>query len=157
MLVPHSNPGSRRHLGAALSAGVLIALIFVTFSWSRLFLTGRIPDDIGAIIRGVLTGWILATVAFVPFLLAVLIVVADWSRRAIVGSAGLVYLVDLLLTVGQTMLTDFSAGLKLIILAVPLTKVVTLLAIATAVGCLSRRIQTACLGRRVSSTAPALG
>lgn len=71
--------------------------------------------------------------AFVPFLLAVLFVVAQPSRRTLAGGAVLVYVVDLLLTVGQSLLGGYSNMLGLPVLAVPLPRVVVFLSIATAV------------------------
>lgn len=133
MPVPESDSGRRRLFGAAILAGVLIAVGFVTVSWSRLLLTGRYSAEAGEIVLGVVSGGVLATAAFVPFLLAVLVVVAGPSLRAVVGGAVLVYAFDLLLTVGRAILTDLPGGIELTVLAVPLVRVVTFLAVATAV------------------------
>lgn len=133
MSVPESDPDSRRLLGAAILAGVLIAVGFVTVSWSRLLLTGRFSAEAGEIVLGVVSGGVLATAAFVPFLLAVLVVVADPSLRAVTGGAVLVYVCDLLVTVGRPFLTGSPGGIELTVLAVPLVRVVIFLAVATAV------------------------
>jgi hypothetical protein len=110
---------------------VLAAAALVALSWGRLLLTGDAPDAPGEILVGVSTGVILATVAFVPFLLAVLLVVASPSRRSVAGGAALVYVVDLSLTVGQALPNSIPVGF--VVLAVPLARVATFLAVATAV------------------------
>lgn len=129
MPVPESEPGSRRLLGAATLAAALTAVGFVALNWSRMPSTDGYPA--GDIVLGVVSGGALTTVAYVPFLLAVLIVVAGPSRRAVAGGAVLVYVFDLLLIVGQTFLTPVGIGFT--VLAVPLVRVVALLAVATAV------------------------
>ncbi|WP_224448634.1 hypothetical protein [Haloprofundus salilacus] len=133
MSVPECELDSQRLLGAALLASGLIAVLVVTFGWSRLLLLDRSTAGAGKIILGVMTGWSLATAAYAPFLLAVLLVVAGSSRRAVVGGAVLVYVVDLLFIVGRTLLSDLPGELPLTIFAVPLGRVLTFLAVATAV------------------------
>jgi hypothetical protein len=131
--VPEFDPGSRRLLGASALAGASIGVASVAYTWSRLFLNHRSLDRAGAILPGVLAGWISATVVSVPFLLAVLVVVAGPTRRSVAGGAVLVYAFDLLVTVGWTSLRGFPGGIELAVLAVPLARVVSLLAVATAV------------------------
>ncbi|WP_380678253.1 hypothetical protein [Salinigranum sp. GCM10025319] len=128
---PEADPSSRRLLSAALLSSVLTAVAFVAFAWGRLLLTGDAPSGFGETLIGVSTGVALSTVAFVPFLLAVLLVVASPSRRSVAGGAALVYAIDLSLTVGQALLNAIPVGP--VVLAVPLARVATFLAVATAV------------------------
>ncbi|MFC6726355.1 hypothetical protein ACFQE1_18705, partial [Halobium palmae] len=123
----------RRLLGAALLAGVSIAVVFVAFSWSRLFLTNGSFDGAAGVVLGVLIEGTVATAWFVPFLLAVLIVLATPSRRTVAIGAALVYGVGLLSIVGRTLLGGVPVGIEPVVLAVPLASVANFLAVATAV------------------------
>ncbi|WP_277553818.1 hypothetical protein [Halobaculum limi] len=122
----------RRLVAAAVPGGAVIAVALVAVAWTRLLSTGRAPDELGAIALGVATGTALATVTFVPFVVAVLFVVATPSRRVVAGSAVLVYAVGLVGTGWQYVFRGLS-GLRLTILAVPLSNVVPVVAVATAV------------------------
>jgi hypothetical protein len=109
------------------------AIIFVTFSWGRLFLTGDSPEAAGRVLIGILTGVAVATAGFVPFLLAVLAVVASPNWRSVAGGTLLVYVVDLSVLVGRAILSGVPEQLGLVVLAVPLSRVAIFLAIAVAV------------------------
>lgn len=123
----------RRQLAAALIAGGVTGVVFVTYSWGRLLLLERWPNETGEIILGILAGWIWAITAFVPFLLAILLVVASPSLRTVIEGAAIVYVFGLLISVGQLILTESPFGLELVVLAVPLEQVVIFLAVAIAV------------------------
>lgn len=131
MTVP--DPGRGRLVGTALLTGVLVAIAFVTFNLSRLFLAGGSPDGVSETVLGVLTWGTVSTAWFVPFLLAVLLVLAGPSPRTVATGAVLVYVFDLLLTVSRTFLSGGPHDIELVILAVPLPVVVNFLAVATAV------------------------
>lgn len=133
MVVSKFDSRSRRLLRAAVLAGVSTAILFVTFSWGRLFLVGDSPEAAGRVLVGIVTGVIIATFGFAPFLLAVLAAVASPNWRSVAGGALLVYVVDLSLLVGRSVLSGFSERLELVVLAVPLSRVVIVLAIAIAV------------------------
>ncbi len=132
-MAPESDPGSRQLFRAALLAGVSTAAVFVTFFWGRLLLTGDAPQGAGEVVVGVVTGVTVATLGFVPFLLAVLAVVTSPTRRSVAGGALLVYVVDLVLLVARTSLSGFPGELEPVALAVPLSRVALVLAVATAV------------------------
>jgi hypothetical protein len=131
--VHDSDPTRARLLGAAVLAGVPTAVASVGLAWSRLVLTNR-PVGGGdlTVLVGAVTGVIGATVASVPFLLAVLFVVTRPTRRSLLAGALLVYVGDVLTAVGQRLLTGVQTGVDLTVLVVPLTRVVALFAIATA-------------------------
>ena len=133
MTVPDADPGVRQLLGAGLLAGVLVGMAAIPVSWGRLFLTNRVAAGVGEVVLGIVTGAALTTAALVPFLLAVPIVVAGPSRRAVAGGAVLVYGLDILSTVGLAFLDGFPAGVELTVLAVPLPEVARFLAVAAAV------------------------
>lgn len=133
MALPATNTDLRRQLSAALIAGGVTAVFFVTYSWGRLLMIDRLPAGAREIILGVMAGWVWAIAAFVPFLLAVLLVVAGPTRRAVITGAVIVYVCGLLVTIGQLALTEFPVGLDLVVLAVPLVRVVIFLGVATAV------------------------
>jgi hypothetical protein len=120
MLVPKFDPRSRRLLGAAFVAGVSTALIFVTFSWGRLLLIGDSPEAAGRILVGIVAGVTVATASFVPFLLAVLAVVASPNWRSVAGGVLLVYVIDFSVFVGRAVLSGVPERLELVVLAVPL-------------------------------------
>ncbi|MFC4359754.1 hypothetical protein ACFO0N_17555 [Halobium salinum] len=123
----------RRLFGAVLLSALVTAAGFVALSWSRLLATGRVPDGGDGVLVGVVTGTALGAVSFVPFLLAVLLVVARPSRRSVAVGVGLVYATDLALAVGQSLLSGVPAGVGVVVLAVPLPRVASVLAVATAV------------------------
>lgn len=143
MTVPE--PGNRRLVGTALLTGGLVAVAFVGFNVGRLLLAGSSPGEAAAAILEVLTGGTLSTAWFVPFVLAVLFVVAGPSRRTVAGGAVLVYVVHLVLTVVRTIVIGATGGvpggdpgtvqrgIDPVVLAVPLPIVATFLAVATAV------------------------
>jgi hypothetical protein len=133
MQVPDSDPSSRRLLVAAVFAGVVTATGSVASTWGRLVVTNRSLERAGATLPSLATGWALAAVASVPFLLAVLVVVVSPTRRAVAGGAVLVYVIDLVLTTGRALLSGVPARIGLPVLAAPLARVVSLLAVATAV------------------------
>lgn len=133
MSAPESVPDYRGLVGASLLSGSGCALAVVVVGWARLLSTGRYPTAAGDVAFSVLYGGVLATVLFAPFLLAVLVVVADPSLRTVAGGAVLVYAVDLAVTVWQSGLVRFPTDVRLVVLAVPLPRVGTLLAVATAV------------------------
>lgn len=133
MAPPALNPDLRRQLSVAVIAGAVTAIVFVTFSWGRLLVMERLPEGAGGIIFGVLTEWIWAIATFTPFLLAVLLVVADSSRRSVISGAIIVYVCGLLLTGSQLVLSNSPIGFDIVVLAVPLVRVVIFLAVATAV------------------------
>lgn len=133
MTLQSSDVPFRRLVGGAVLAGVLCAVAVTAVGWSRLLATGRYPRVTGDVVLSVVYAGALATVLFVPFLLAVLPVVADPSLRTVAGGAGLVYVVDLLVTVGQTPRVGPLSDVELAVLAVPLPRVATLVAIATGV------------------------
>jgi hypothetical protein len=81
----------------------------------------------------VFIGAIAATVKFIPFLLAVLLVVERPSRRTVAFGGVLIYGVELTLTVSQTIMSGFPGRIGLSVLAVPLPRVVVFLSIALAV------------------------
>ncbi|GAA0212456.1 hypothetical protein GCM10009000_029050 [Halobacterium noricense] len=70
---------------------------------------------------------------FAPFLLAVVGVVARPTPRVVAGGVALVYGVDLLATLGGALATGFPGSVGPAVLAVPLSTVASLLAIAVAV------------------------
>lgn len=123
----------RRLVGAALLSGVLCAVAVTAVGLGRLLSTGWYPGAIGDVVLPVVYGGTLATVLFVAFLLAVLLVVADPSLRTVAVGAGLVYVVDLVVTLGQTPAVGPPSGIELAVLAVPLPRVATLIAVATGV------------------------
>lgn len=123
----------RRLVGAALLAGVLCAVAVTAVGWGRLLSMGRYPGATGDVVLSVVYGGALATVLFVPFLLAVLLVIADPSLRTVAVGAGLVYVVDLVVTLGQMPAVGPLSGIELAVLAVPLPRVATFLAVAAGV------------------------
>lgn len=129
----HADLDGRRTLGAALASGALVAFAFVAFGWLRLSMAGRAPGDPVAVLGAVVVQWVVATVMFAPFLLAVVGAVARPTPRVVAGGAVLVYGVDLLATVGGALVTGFPGSVGPVVLAVPLSTVVRLLAVAVAV------------------------
>lgn len=130
---PESLPDYRGLVGASLLSGSCCALAVLTVGWARLLSTSRYPTAAGDVAFSVLYGGAVATVLFAAYLLAVLVVVADPSPRNAAGGAVLVYTVDLAVTVWQSGLVRFPTDVGLAVLAVPLPRVATLLAVATAV------------------------
>lgn len=130
----HDDLDGRRALRAALEAGALVAFAFVAFGWLRLSLTGGTPAGnlVGILGAGAVQAAV-ATVTFAPFLLAVVGVVARPTPRVVAGGVALVYGVDLLVTLGTTLATGFPGSVGPAVLVVPLSTVVSLLAIAAAV------------------------
>jgi len=129
----HDDLDGRRALGAALGSGALVAFAFVAFGWLRLSMAGRAPSDPVAVLGAVVVQGVVSTVTFAPFLLAVVGVVARPTPRVVAGGAALVYGVDLLATLGGTLVTGFPGSVGPAILAAPLSTVASLLAIAVAV------------------------
>lgn len=128
-----SSPDYRRLLGASVLAGVLCVVAGLAVAWGRLLSSGTYPVGVPEIAFAVAYGGALATVLLVPFLLAVLVVVGAPSLRTAAGGAVLVYAVDLALTAGQFTSTGVPTGVGLPLLAVPLPRVATVLAVATGV------------------------
>lgn len=112
---------------------VLCAVAVLAVGWGRLLSTGRYPTAVGDVVLSLVYAEGLTAVLFVPFLLAVLLVVTGPSPRTVAGGAGLVYVVDLLVTVGQSPAVGPFSSVDLAVLAVPLPRVATFLAIATGV------------------------
>ncbi|MHB9288791.1 hypothetical protein ACKVMT_17315 [Halobacteriales archaeon Cl-PHB] len=133
MSVPDLDVSSRRVLAAGLLAGALVAGLWLAVFWSRIVLSGRPVGGAAGLVFGLLVSWVLSTASYAPFLVALLFVVAAPSGRTVAGGAALVYVVGLLLAVGQTLLNGVPFGLDLTVLAVPLPQVVSLLGVATAV------------------------
>lgn len=122
-----------RLVGAAVLSGVFCAVAVLAIGWGRLLSTGRYPTAAGDVVLSVVFAGTLATVLFVPFLLAVLLVVSGPSLRTVAGGVALVYVVDLLVTVGQSPRVGPVSAVELAVLAVPLPRVTTFLAVATGV------------------------
>jgi hypothetical protein len=95
--------------------------------------SGDLTDVFGVSPLPVLLGVGLATVTAVPFVLALLLVVTTPSRQVAAAGAGLVYAVDLVAATASRLLTLPAPALDLGVLAVPLPRAVTVLAVATAV------------------------
>ncbi|QZP36899.1 hypothetical protein [Halobaculum magnesiiphilum] len=130
----HDDLDARSALPAALGSAALVAFAFVAFGWLRLSSRSGTPaGDPVAILGALLIQAAVATVTFAPFLLAVVGVVARPTPRVVAGGAALVYGVDLLVTVGTTLATGFPGSVGPLVLVVPLSTVVSLLAIAVAV------------------------
>ncbi|UIP00908.1 hypothetical protein Hbl1158_06000 [Halobaculum sp. CBA1158] len=132
MTVPDSAPDGSRVLGAALPASALVAAALVAVNWAGLFATGRLDEVTGGVAVSALSGWLLSTASFVPFLAAVLLVVVAPSRRTVAGGVAVVYVADLLLVVVRSVLSPLPVRSWLPVLAVPLTRVAAVLAVATA-------------------------
>lgn len=128
-----SDPDRRELLAAATLAGVLVAVGSLAVTWGRLLLSGSPPIEPGEVVLGVVAGAVLMAATFVPFLLAVLVVVADPTPRAVAGGAVLVYAVELLTTLARPSPAGPLGGRQITVLAVPLGRVVIFFAIATAV------------------------
>jgi hypothetical protein len=131
--VPATSPNSSKLVSSALIAGGLAAAVLVAVSWGRLLLTDPPATTTTRLVAGLLVEWLLSTVALAPSVLAIVLVVAAPSWRTVAGGATLVYLVDLVLIVGQLSLRGLPAGLELAVLAVPFERVITVLAVAVAV------------------------
>jgi len=121
----------RRFVGAALLGGMLIALAFVAISWTQLLVDGRVPTGTDRVALGIAGGWVMAALSQVPFLLAVLLVVATATPRTVAVGAFVVYVVNLLRTLVNALAVP--APLELTVFAVPLSSVVNFLGVATAV------------------------
>jgi hypothetical protein len=131
--VPAASPDSSRLVSGALVAAGLAAAVLVVVSWGRLLLTTPPSATTTQLVAGLLLEWLLHAVALTPSVLAIVLVVADPSWRTVAAGVALVYLVDLVLIVGQLSLRSFPVGIEPIVLAAPLGRVVTVFAVAVAV------------------------
>lgn len=118
--------------GAAVLASVCCAVGALAVGWLRLLSTGRYPAAVGDVVVSLVYGGVVVTASFLPLLFAVLVVVAAPTPRRVAGGAVLVYAVDLLMTISQPPLASVPASVDVTVLAVPLPRVATVLAIATA-------------------------
>ncbi|MFC5367678.1 hypothetical protein [Salinirubrum litoreum] len=133
MSVLDSSLDSRRLLRGALPASLLVAVASTVLALLRALPTGDPTELLGVSPAPVAFGVLLSTVTTVPFLLALLVVVTTPSRRVAAAGAGLVYAVDLVAVVAGRSLLSRGAGLDVAVLALPLPRAVTVLAVATAV------------------------
>jgi hypothetical protein len=133
MSVPDTALDSQRLLRAALPAGLVVGVASTGLALLSAVPSGDPADLLGVSPLPVLLGVALATVTAVPFLVALLLVVTTPSRRVAAAGAGLVYAVDLVAVVASRTTLSPGPGLDLGVLAAALPRVVTVLAVATAV------------------------
>ncbi|CQH64049.1 uncharacterized protein HHUB_4264 (plasmid) [Halobacterium hubeiense] len=124
---------SRHDISAAVIAGALAALLSILLTVSRTAATNRTLGPLPDLLPGLLINWVGTILVFAPLLLAVRIFVRQPTRWSVAAGAALVYVVDLLVTLGTAMLGGAILSSPLSILVAPLESVVTVLAIATAV------------------------
>jgi hypothetical protein len=133
MSVPDTALDSQRLLRAALPASLVVGVASTGLALLSAVPSGDPADLLGVSPLPVLLGVALATVTAVPFLVALLLVVTTPSRRVAAAGAGLVYAVDLVAVVASRTTLSPGPGLDLGVLAAALPRVVTVLAVATAV------------------------
>ena len=133
MSVPDTSLDSQRLLRAVLPASLVFGVASTTLALLRAVPSGDPTELLGVSPLPVVVGVGLATVTAVPLLVALLLVITAPSRRVAVTGAGLVYAVDLVSVVGSRLLTPRGPDLGLAVLALPLARPVTVLAVATAV------------------------
>jgi hypothetical protein len=132
--VKHPDFNASRHdISAAVIAGALAALLSILLTVSRTAATNRTLGPLPDLLPGLLINWVGTILVFAPLLLAVRIVVRQPTRWSVAAGAALVYVVDLLVTLGTAILGGAILSSPLSILVAPLESVVTVLAIATAV------------------------
>jgi hypothetical protein len=129
-MVPDSFPGRRDVVVAAVLAGLVGGVGSVAVVWTRR-LAAETTVVTGRLLAGIISSSVFSAVWFVPFLLAVLVAVAEPSRRAVAGGAALVYTADLVSSFVPTLVGPFP--LRATVLVAPLEEVVTFLGIVTAV------------------------
>lgn len=133
MSVPDASLDSQRLLRAALPASLLVGVASTALALLRAVPSRDPAELLGVSPLPVVVGVGLATVTAVPFLVALLLAVTTPSRRVAAAGAGLVYAVDFVAAVASRLLTPRGPDLGLGVLALPLPRAVTVLAVATAV------------------------
>jgi hypothetical protein len=133
MSVPDTPLDTRQLLRSVLPASLLVAVASTVLALLRAFRPADPTDLLGLSPGPVVVGVILSTVTTVPFLLALLLVVTTPSRRVAVAGAGLVYAVGLTAAAASRVVVARGPDLGLAVLALPLPRAATVLAVAAAV------------------------
>lgn len=133
MVVPGAAISKRTVIGTSVAGSLLQAILFGVHAWIRNVARGTPPRFGVDTLLGAATGVASTAVAVAPFLVAVLLVSIDAAPRRVATGSALVYGWNLLVTAAIVSLGATSVRFGLPVLAVPLSRVVAFLAIATVV------------------------